>query len=422
MNLELHILNIKKVQFGERTAISDGVLYINREDLEELLEEDKRFSKVDIELVHPSEKCRLVRVFDVTEPRAKMEGTGENFPGILGRSRTVGEGRTRVLRGTAVVTIDYTAPARAQMIDMSGPIAETGIYAKLHHIVLLCRPVEGITRPDYQNALRVAGLKAAVYLAEAGQGFEADEIEVHNLGPLAEVGKGMEHLPRVAYIYQIHSLQQGIVPNEAIFYGDNAAKLLPTIVHPNEVFDGAITRNNWTRAHETYSIQNHPIIQELYKRHGKELCFVGVIVTVAYSTERDRERGVAMASKLAKSVLGADGVIITKTGGGAAHVDLGETCELCEDLGIKTTVLVQDVSQGKSSESALLFNIPRANAIVNVGSWGRGIALPPVERVIGGPVTFAGNKPAEGELEVDTNFLCGVISQIGATRLMEREF
>jgi len=61
---------------------------------------------------------------------------------------------------------------------MSGPGADMGIYAKFQNIVLLCRPVDGIARPDYQNALRIAGLKAAVYLAEAAKDLRADEIEV----------------------------------------------------------------------------------------------------------------------------------------------------------------------------------------------------------------------------------------------------
>lgn len=424
MKLELDILNIKDVQFGEKTTISDGVLYINRQELQELLEKDKRFSKVDIELVHPGESCRLVQVFDVTEPRAKMGGTGEDFPGILGRLKTAGEGRTWVLRGAAIVTIDYTSGASGLVVDISGPGADIGIYGKLQNIILLYRPVDGIARPDYQNALRIAGLKAAVYLAGAAKDLRADEIEVYNLGPLADVGKGMEHLPRVAYVYQIHTLQQSAEqpPNEPIFYGDNVAKLLPTIVHPNEVLDGAITRGYFCQGQETYSIQNHPIVRELYNRHGKELCFVGVVITVAQSTEPERERSAAMAAKLVKSVLRADGAVLTKIGGGAPHIDLAQTCELCEELGVKTAVIVADQSTDGTSDGALIFNTPRADAIVNVGGFCRTFTLPPVERVVGGPLILDGNRPAEGEVKLMANRLGGPVSQIGALKVIEREF
>ncbi len=423
MKLELNILNIKDVQLAEETTITDRVLCINRHELQELLHQDKRFSKVDIELVHPGERCRVVQVFDVTEPRGKMEGSGENFPGVLGRLETVGAGRTRVLRGAAVITIDYTSGPRGLIIDMSGPGTDLGLYGELQNVVLLCRPANGIARPDYQNALRIAGLKAAVYLAEAAKDLRADEIEVYNLGPLFEAGEGLEHLPRIAYVYQIHSLQQSVdkPPDEPIFYGDNVSKLLPTIVHPNEILDGAIIRGYFCQGQETYSIQNHPIVLELYNRHGKDLCFVGVVITVAQSTEPERERSAAMAAKLVKSVLGADGAILTKIGGGAPHVDLAQTCELCEDLGVKTSVVVADLSTDATSEGSLLFNTPRADAIVNVGMFSGSITLPPMERVVGSPVTFSNGNPAEGEIEVMTHLVNGALSQLGASKWMVRE-
>lgn len=421
MNLRLDIFNIKDVQFGEKTAVSGGTLYINRQELQELLAKDKRFSKVDIDLAHPGESCRLVQILDIIEPRAKKRGTGENFPGVIGKRKTAGEGTTLVLRGTAIVVVDYTMGPGGMVFDMSGPIGDMGIYSKLHNIALLCHPSEGVPRDEYQNALTIAGLKAAVYLADAAQELKADETETYNLGALAEVGKGIEHLPRVTYIYQINSLQQFVGPKEAIIYGDNAAGLLPTILHPNEVFDGAIVEGHRVKNQETYTVQNHPVVKELYDRHSKDLCFVGVIATLAYATEPDRERAAIMAAKLAKSVLAADGAILTKIGGGAPHMDMAQTCEACEDVGVKTTLIVQDQSYGEGSAGVLIFNTPKADAIVNVGSFDRPISFPLVKRVIGGPVTYPDGKSAEGEIKMPTFHVCGVMSQIGASRLTARE-
>ena len=104
MRLELNILNIRDVQFGENTAVLDRVLYVNRIELEDLLQKDKRFRKIEIEIVHPGEKCKILRVSDVIEPRAKIKG-GEDFPRVLGRG-TAGEGNTCVLRGVAVAMSD----------------------------------------------------------------------------------------------------------------------------------------------------------------------------------------------------------------------------------------------------------------------------------------------------------------------------
>jgi len=423
MKLELDIINIKDVQFAEKTAISNGVICINHSELQELLQQDKRFSEVNIELAHPGESCRIVQVFDVTEPRCKIGGTGVNFPGVLDRVQTVGEGRTRVLRGAAVVTIDFTTGSRGLLIDMSGPGVELGPYGNLQNVVLLCRPADGITLHDYRNALRIAGLKTAVYLAEAANYLQADGTEVYNLGPLSEVCKGLEHLPRIVYVYQIHSLQHSVdrPANEAIFYGDNVSGLLPTIVHPNEILDGAIVRGYFCQGQETYAIQNHPLIRELYNRHGKELCFAGVVATVAQFTQPERERMAVLAAKLVKSVLGADGAILTKIGGGAPHIDLAQTCDLCEELGVKTAVVVADQSTSGTSEGALIFNTLRADAIVNVGGFSTSTTLPPVGRVIGDPVIFNNSKPAEGEIEVMTHLINGALSQLGGSRWTRRE-
>ena len=302
MKLELNILNIKDVQFAEKTTVEDGVLRIDRHELQELLQQDKRFNKVDIEIVHPGESCRIVRIFDVVEPRSKLEGSGENFPGALGKLETAGKGKTRVLRGMSVVIVDYMVEERSQLIDVSGPGAEQTPYSKLQNIVLLCHPANGIIYSDYRNAIRIAGLKAAVHLAEATEDLQGDEVEDYDLGSLAETCKEMEHLPRVAYVYQVHALQQAVEkpPDEPIFYGDNASKLLPTIVHPNEILDGAIVRAYRCRGQETYSIQNHPMVLGLYSKHGKDLCFVGVVATVSQSTEPERERSAAVAAKLVK--------------------------------------------------------------------------------------------------------------------------
>ena len=45
MRLELDIHNIKDVEFGKKTAISNGVLYINRHELQGLLQNDKRLGR-----------------------------------------------------------------------------------------------------------------------------------------------------------------------------------------------------------------------------------------------------------------------------------------------------------------------------------------------------------------------------------------
>jgi sarcosine reductase len=430
MNLELESVDIKDVRFAGKTAIDKGILFINKRELQEILQKDRRFGSVDIDLAHPGESCRIVSVFDVVEPRAKVIGTGQNFPGVLGKMETAGKGRTRVLRGASVVTIDYTSNEKeripvyqSRIIDMVGPGVDLGLFGRLQNIVLLCTPARDISRYDYWHALRLAGLKAAVYLAEASQSIPADSVKAYYLESLAQNSKGLEHLPRIAYIYQFFGLQHssGDKPlYEPIFYGDNVNKLLPTIVHPNEILDGGLVRGYaYGGAAETYDIQNHPIVLELYNRHGIDLCFAGVVLTVGQATEPERDRSVAIAAKLVKHVLAADGVIITRLGGGATNVDLAQTAGLCEQLGVKTVICNSIL--GATSDESLVFNSPAVDAIVGIGSLASPVNLPSVDKLIGKPLQF-GDKQANDSITISIHLINGAMNAIGASKIRTREF
>lgn len=424
MRLELDILNIKDVRFAAKTQISDRVLYINRNELQELLQQDKRLSGVDIELAHPGESCRILQVSDVIEPRTKTSG-GEDLPGVLGKQGTAGQGNTCVLRGVAVVLNNQSEArylpegedAMGNIIDMSGPGAAFTMYAKTYNVVVLPHPAQDVSQEGYRIALKLAGLKTAVYLAQAGKSLKPDEVEIYDLPPLTEVTGGMESLPKVGYIFQVHCTSYPPMVGEPIVYGDNIRLLLPTPIHPNEVLDGAIVNPyHNARACQTYVIQNHPVIKELYRRHGKELCFVGVILTVSRYTEPERERSAAMAANLAKSLLGADGVIITKASGGAPDVDAAQTAQRCETLGVKAVLIMFDVASG--IESGTVFNLPGASAIVNTGNEWELVSLPAVKRTIGKPVVLPSGVSSDAELKRALNWIAGAVDQEGHSKII----
>jgi sarcosine reductase len=427
MRLQLDIVNIKDIQFADRTAITDNVLCINRQELQELLEEDKRLGQVEIDLAHPGEKCRIIQVVDVVEPRAKKNG-GVDFPGALGKQGTVGDGSTCVLRGAAVVLSRYRRvedpplepgmPLYGGIIDMSGPGAELGTYGKTHNVVLVPWPANGISLYDYWMALKLAGLKTAVYLAKAGENLKPDETEVYDLPPLPKISKGFEDLPRVAYIFQFISGQFETIPGYPILYGSNAERIAPTILHPCEVLDGAIVTPYRTMSMDLFDIQNHSIIKELYRRHGKDLFFVGVVITVAHDNERENERAATMAANLVKWTLGADGVILTKSGGGIPEVAMGRTAQRCEEVGVKTSIALVHYGADLSDpnfDGTVLFN---TDAIVSMGMPFGTITLPPVERIIGKPVALPEWPPVHQELETFVQCLRGIINQIGNSRLI----
>ncbi len=122
MKLQLDSLATRDVQFAGKTAMRDGILHVDKSELQALLLHDPRFAAIDIELAHPGEKCRITGVLDVIEPRAKTSEGDEDFPGAVGRQVPAGKGSTCVLKGTAVVLVDYREKAESgrSMADPNG--------------------------------------------------------------------------------------------------------------------------------------------------------------------------------------------------------------------------------------------------------------------------------------------------------------
>ncbi len=429
MRLELRIIEISQVKFGKKTEIRGSQLLINREELVSLLLEDRRLGRVEIELAHPGESCRILQVSDVIEPRAKVGETGEDFPGVIGKQSAAGQGQTCVLRGAAVVINDQSAlsgPAHDPMgsiIDMTGPAAEITPYAHTHNIVVLPYAAKDTTDNECLLAQKLAGLKTARYLAQAGRTIEPDEIEVYELPPLSQRAPEHEHLPKVAYIFQAYCTSFPAIPGEPILYGDSLRKLIPILVHPNEILDGALINPYQGMGIETYAIQNHPTIQGLCRKHGQELCFAGVIVTVSQYTEPERERSAAMAAGMAKHILGADGVILTKSSSGAPDIDVAQTAQRCEEIGIKAVIITWGRKQDAGDDGgSVIFNLPGVDALISTGSPLRSLNLPAVDRVIGRSVTLPSGEPITSAFDKRILFISGAVGQLGNSKMVAAQY
>src|SRR5215470_4414661 len=177
MRLQIEWSNVSTVTAGSRTLLHDHALEIDLGTLRALLESDPRLARVQIDLAHPGESCRIARVFDVFAPRAKEDG-GEDFPGVVGALTRVGSGRTRALAGVAVVVTDQQIDPSTTLtsIDMSGPAALLSPFARTHNVVISAWAAPGAGRPDYLAAIRQAGLRAAAFLARAAHGVTPDHV------------------------------------------------------------------------------------------------------------------------------------------------------------------------------------------------------------------------------------------------------
>ena len=177
MRLELGYIKISDVQFGANTEVKNGVLFVNKQEMIETLQ-DERFASLDIDLAKPGEETRITPVKDVIEPRVKVQGSGGVFPGFISKVETVGNGVTHVLKGAAVVTTGKIVGFQEGIIDMTGPGAEYTPFSKTNNVVVIAEPVEGLLQHEHEAALRIMGLKAATYLAEAGRSVTPDEVEI----------------------------------------------------------------------------------------------------------------------------------------------------------------------------------------------------------------------------------------------------
>ncbi len=423
MRLELGKIFINDVQFGDATRVENGTLYVNKAELLEAVGGDPRLTSIEIDIAKPGEETRIMPVKDVIEPRVKVEGPGGIFPGMISKVDVVGSGKTNVLKGAAVVTAGKIVGFQEGIIDMSGPGAAYTPFSKTQNIVIVCTPVDKLLQYEHEQAVRMVGYKAAAYLGEAGRNVTPDEVRVYETPTLAEGMKQFPDLPRVGYVYMLQT--QGLL-HDTYVYGVDAKKIVPTLIYPTEVMDGAITSGNCVSAcdkNPTYNHLNNPIIEDLYERHGKDYNFVGVIITNENVYLADKERSSNWTAKLAE-FLNLDAVIVSEEGFGNPDTDLMMNCKKISAKGIKT-VLVTDEYAGRDGASQSLADADKsADAVVTGGNANEVIELPAMKKVIGylEPADtiaggFSGSLRPDGSIIAELQVITGATSEIGFNKL-----
>ncbi len=413
MKLERCIYRVRDARFGPTTDLADGVLTINKEELAARLNAEGFFTSVEISIARPGEAVRIIHVMDAVEPRAKP--VGSPYPGALGPMVVAGQGMTHVLDGLAILQTGTRQGIQEGVIDMSGPGAEYGVFSRTINVVLQCAPPPDAPSLAFDQAIRTSGLLAAQYLAEAARDLTPDSVETFTVDP-RDVDPA---LPRVVYICHLQS--QGVL-RDTFVYGENVRALLPTILHPNEVLDGAIVSSNYIIAcqkNPTWLHANNPVVRELCARHGRELNFAGVIIANEHSTLREKSRSARFAAKLAAQA-GASGVVMTQEGGGHADTDLMLCCAECEKLGMQTVMLINEIAGPQGDQPSLVDTTPWATAVVSTGNNDEIVDLPPMPCVLGGD-TIDGVGPAAAGFKTALGRIYTATNQFGATAMSARE-
>jgi sarcosine reductase len=388
MKLEIAEFPVTQIRLGRRFSYQNQVLEVDGDELMALVLQDRRVTDATLAVAIPGEKTRITGIRDIVEPRYKVSGSGQVFPGILGPIESVGDGRTHRLSGmTVIAAAEYegtiragTTVQRSAILDMSGPGAEISRFSSLVHLVLNFRIVPGLAELEAHTAIQLAEYKVAHQLGQITAALSSEKISIHDLSEQDPT------LPNVMLLQGCITDPQHVHSGVG-YYGLSLRDSMATYVHPNELFDGAVTVDT-TRSGRgyyptTWDWQNHPLVLGLYEAHGRSLNFGGVILQrIRFETYHGKEVGAQNAARLADAMR-ADGALVTWIGGGNAFVDVMFTIRACERRGIRTTLVTYENGGKEGKDSPVLFYVSEADAVVSTGSLDRTLDLPAMDRVMG---------------------------------------
>jgi len=413
MELEIAEFPVTQIRLGHRFKYQNAVLEVDEAALVALVQEDPRITDATFGVAVPGERTRITGIRDIVEPRYKVSGRGQVFPGVLGAIEDVGEGRTHRLSGmTVIAAAEYegtiragTTVQRSAILDMSGPGAEISRFSAYLHLVLSFKIVPGLAELDAHGAIQLAECKVASRLAQTTECLSPARILTYDLS------EKNPNLPNVMLVQGCITDPQHVHSGVG-YYGLSLRDSMATFVHPNELFDGAVTVDT-TRSGRgyypaTWDWQNHPLVLGLYQAHGKSLNFGGIVFQrIRFETNHGKEVGAQNAARLAKA-MGADGVLVTWIGGGNAFVDVMFTIRACERNGFNTPLVTYENGGKEGKDSPVLSYLPEADAVVSTGALDRTLELPAMDKVIGAydhikifPFPGAAPVPAGGALSLE---------------------
>jgi len=413
--LELAAFAVRDVVAGTETALNDGVLTVDAVGLEASAADLPGVLGMKVSLVRPGESARVINVLDAVEPVIKPDAPGTTFPGALGSLAAAGTGRTHRLEGAAVLatadfhgTYDVTTldvyPDGDSFVDAAGPGAPFTHWSATHNVVLSFRCDPAVSPAEADASIRRSTLRVARELAATTMGARPRHVEPLDLPAVSG------DLPRVCVILQVAS--EGPLV-DTFLYGRPVRDLVPTLLDPREILDGALTAGqyDWAGVRDpTYFFQRSSLLCELLHAHGDTLRFCGTILALAYwPSAFDKERSALLAARLAHQI-DADAAVLTTFQSGNSHTDTMLTCRACERLGIRTVLLLAETNGG------LTDHVPEADCVVSVGNEEELVPEWRPERVVGGERTWSGRPAAEAGPVPAVTYL-GSLCQLGDMKL-----
>lgn len=405
---------LRRVRLGDETAWSDGELTVSTDDARALLAAPC-LADVRVTWASPGGSVRIVKILDAVEPRTKGPGGGGIFPGwaLPGRPDPVeahGHGAVHVLRGATVMVAGYLPRAQEAVVDMSGPAAALSPFGATHNLVIEFTPAPDADWAEVDDALRRGALALAARLAEAALDSPPDEVE-ELPGPGTVDG-----LPLVATITNLQT--QGVF-KDVFVHGRSFNGRPPTLVDPGDLDDGAVVSGQYghpSLRNPTWVHQNHPVVNALRARHGRDLSFAGVVLCPEPVSAADKQAVSSAAARLCADN-GFDAVILTKEGGGNADADMALKMDALEDMGIAAVGLFAEMAGHDGTGPPIVVAPERATAMVSTGNYDTRLDLPEMERALGGEQLALLQVPATSAMELPTAVILAALSPLGWGRL-----
>lgn len=421
MRLERAAFPVEHLASAPRSELNGTTLGVSVDGIRALVGEDEPFRLVDVELLHPHDRVRVVNVLDAVTPMVAADERGVAYPGVLTPAVTAGDGRLHQLSGVAVVTCGgFPHPptgvlgTKPGFVDMFGIAMQYCDASRTANFVLEVEPVDGATNEDYDASVRSFAHRVAKGLAET----TLDRAPV--FGQVFELGPVETDLPRVVYVLQLQD--QGPLI-QTMLYGHRLGEhFVPTLIHPNELLAGAVSSGNYrscmkmsTRLHV-----DNPVLLELYSRHGRDVDFAGVILSRGHHGNHFlKQRSAQYVAKLA-NLLDADAAIVTMEGTGNGTLDFMMTIEALEERDVRTTGVIHELGGADGADPPLVDGMELANALVSTGNVNEPIDVEKPDRVIGAPMLqyYTGEQErADSSLSVSAmECFCG-FTQMGESGL-----
>jgi glycine reductase len=176
MKLERGYFELKDLVFGDKLALTGGVLQINKKELEDYLlaeDENNNIVSIELEIVKPGENTRIVHVLDTVMAGVKVEGEGEFMPGFGTDPIIAGSGKTHLITNLAIMECAELPWAgksallypRDAIVDMTGPAAGYSPFSETYNLILKMEMVKDSSDVEYDNSVRNAGIRCARRIA-----------------------------------------------------------------------------------------------------------------------------------------------------------------------------------------------------------------------------------------------------------------